>query len=485
MTDVSKRPSESPDLEALSGLAPELARTFVSVASDIALVIDGGGVIRDVALGTDPLTPGASAWVGRPWAETVTGETRLKVEQLLSEVRAAGVTRRREVNHLAQGGADIPVAYAAIRLGRDGPVLAVGRDLRVVAAIQQRFIEAQQEMERDYWRQRQAESRYQLLFQVATDAVMVVDANTLHIIEANRAAAQLFGSSSESMIGRSPAIGVAMAARPGVEEMLVTARASGRPAEIRALMPQRRGTVGMSIDISATPFRADDSMLLLVRARAVESANGPLMARGEHLSDFVERTPDAVVITDSSGRVLMANPAFDTLCGRAGASPAHDHLLDEVLGDPMRELARILAEARRVGIAEKKGATVLGSDGQAIEVEVSAALLAEGDQECVGLILRRTEQRRPRVPPQIKKLAAQIDQLAAQVGLQGLDALLRQAGDIAERHLIREALARAAGQLPATAQTLGLDLPVLIQRMGRLGIDPDDLDLADAAPLTT
>ena len=61
-------------------------------------------------------------------------------------------------------------------LGRDGPVLAVGRDLRAVSAIQQRFIDAQQAMERDYWRQRQAEARYRMLFQVATDGVLVVDA---------------------------------------------------------------------------------------------------------------------------------------------------------------------------------------------------------------------------------------------------------------------------------------------------------------------
>ena len=67
----------------------------------------------------------------------------------------------------------MPVAYTAIRLGEHGPVLAVGRDMRAIAAIQERFIETQQDMERGYWNARQAESRYRLLFQVATDAVMV------------------------------------------------------------------------------------------------------------------------------------------------------------------------------------------------------------------------------------------------------------------------------------------------------------------------
>ena len=43
------------------------------------------------------------------------------------------------VVHGGNGAGDIPVAYTALRLGKGGPVLAVGRDLRAIAAIQQRF----------------------------------------------------------------------------------------------------------------------------------------------------------------------------------------------------------------------------------------------------------------------------------------------------------------------------------------------------------
>lgn len=39
------------DLSALCELAPELAQLMVSVACDIALVHDDGGVIKSVALG--------------------------------------------------------------------------------------------------------------------------------------------------------------------------------------------------------------------------------------------------------------------------------------------------------------------------------------------------------------------------------------------------------------------------------------------------
>jgi hypothetical protein len=123
-------PDKRVDLSALSAWAPQLAEAFVSLASDIALVLDENGVVLNVAQGgAAPVAPSAHEWVGRAWVDTVTGDTRAKVGLLLKDVTSTGFARRREVNHPSSAGADIPVAYTAMRLGEHGPVLVVGRDL--------------------------------------------------------------------------------------------------------------------------------------------------------------------------------------------------------------------------------------------------------------------------------------------------------------------------------------------------------------------
>lgn len=463
----------APDLGALSALAPELAQTFASIASDIALVIDASGVIRSVATGSSPIAP-AAEWIGRPWADTVTGETRTKVEQLLSEAQTNGVTRRREVNHpnASGSGNDIPVAYAAIRLGRDGPVLAVGRDLRGVSAIQQRFLQAQQELERDYWHKRQSENRYRMLFQVATDAVLVVDALTLTVIEANRAASTLFGLSTDALIGQPVSAGMATAARAAVDELLGSARVRGLPGEIRTRGLRDYAGRPLLLDLSATPFRADEAHLLLVRVRAVDADAHTAQDR---LADFVERTPDAVVITDSGGRVMMANPAFQLLCRSAVGSQADGKLagraLGELLGDPQSQLAGILRDARQLGIAEQRRIVAGSGAFESFDVEISAALLAEGDQECLGLTLRRVDQRLAALPPQVGELAAAIDRLAAQVGLVTLPELLQETTEVAERHLLEAALARCQGDRLKAAQLLGIGTDNLWLRLRHHGLD--------------
>jgi hypothetical protein len=142
------------ELAAVAAYAPHLAQAFASLACDLALVLDGQGVVTQIALNPgSQLAPFTAAWQGLALADTVTTETRHKILSLLKDVADSGLARRREVNlpPLNPGqGADIPMAYTALRLGPTGPTLAVGHDLRAVAQMQQRFMRVQQELERGY-----------------------------------------------------------------------------------------------------------------------------------------------------------------------------------------------------------------------------------------------------------------------------------------------------------------------------------------------
>ena len=449
--------ADLPDLGPLSDLAPELARTFVTIASDIALVIDANGVIRNVALGQDPISNAAAGWVGQRWADTVTGDTQRKVEQLMSEVRSAGVTRRREVSHLNLGGSEVPVAYAAVRLGRDGPVLAVGRDLRAVAAIQQRFVETQQELERDYWRQRQAESRHRLLLQAAHDAVLAVDAADLRVLHANPAAGLLLGVAPMALAGLTLTDLVTPASRPSVRELLIMARATGRPAEMRAHLAMLDGanpgmladTVERIVDLSATPLRVDEHMHLLVRARVALGAGGVL-------AELAQSAPDGVVVTDPSGRMLAANAVFLARHGLASDADVANRPLADWLGPAAPLLAPLLAQARLEGLAEQRHHSGL---------VMAAALLTEGDQECIGITLHRGGILPAHLPPQAAEMALAVDRLARQIGVATLPDLLLEASDLAERHFIEAALARTEGDPRQAALLLGIGLDHLWQRM--------------------
>lgn len=445
---MSQPPPDLADLSLLSGLAPELASTFVKVASDIALVIGDDGVIRSVVEGSTPVQSGSAPWVGRPWVDTVTQDTRRKVEMLLQEAKTSGVSRRRELNHPGAGGAQIPVSWAAVRLGAGGPVLAVGRDLRSVAAIQQRFLDAQHEMERDYWQRRQAESRYRLLFQVARDAVLVLDAQSLAIVDANPTAAALFGT--ELLEGRVLATMLDALSGPAVQELLVTARASGRAGEVRVRPVGQSRPVAMS----ATPFRSGDRQCLLVRARPVSPS-----------TEFFEQMPEAAVITDSTGRIRMTNPAFLSLARTSDESRLAGWLIGDALGDLARQWPALLAQVRVAGIVGRSTVRVHVPGTPPMDVEVSAALLAEGDQEDIGFTLRPLQ-----APLAGDPLASGLADLVGRLGQVALPELLVQSMQWMERHLVETALERSRGQVEGAAALLGIPPESLLLRLHRLGV---------------
>lgn len=457
---------------ALSGVEPELAAKLVSLAGDVALVLDSEGVIRNVAFGgTGPVLSTATQWVGQPWIDTVTSETRVKVTELLSEAAEEGVSRERQVNYSSPSGADIPISYSAVRVGDNGEVLAIGRDLRAIAAIQQRLVETQQAMERDYWQMRQAETRYRLLFQIATDAVMIVDAQNFRVVDANQAAGRLFGMDPDKLVGRAATIGIEPASHAAVEEMLTKARVLGRASEVRVRLTH--GTDEAAV--SALPFRSEGGTLLLMRVDAV----APIERKqpiDDHMAELVHRTPDAIVITDADSRVRFANAAFLDVAQLANEEQAKGRWLSDWVGRPGSDLPMVLAIVKKHGVARLLATSLRGEHGLTTEVELSAALLSEGNEPLLGFVIRGVDRRIAAGPAGTGDLTLAVERLTGLVGRVSLPELVRDTTDLVERHFIRAALELTGDNRTSAAEVLGLSRQSLYVKLRRHGLQSDDDD---------
>ena len=450
MTTTNKASSFS---ESLSEWAPELARTMVSLGGDIALVIDDAGVVRRVdQRASTPLASDAHTWIGQPWTETVTLESRGKVERLMAEASSTCATRKREVNHCASDGRSVPVAYTVMRLGRRGPILAVGRDLGISAALQQKFVGAQQEMERNYSHARQAEARYRLLFQVATDAVIVVESSKLSIIEANQSACELFDLSLSQVIGQNAGFAFERQSREIVSTVFASALHSGQSIETRA---QLLGRVG-STSVTATPFRVMDSQQLLVRIRTTDQL-GSAANLGATLARLVDSTSEGVAVTDVDGSVLVANPAFLKLVQAGTEATVRGRPLSDWLSLPNEPFAELLARVGREGMTAYAPSQVLAHDAIIKPVEVAATLLSEIDPPCIGFSIRLVPSSSGDISVTVEPMQAAVKVLCDQVGSAALPELMQRASEILQRNFIRMAMERAGADLNKAATLLGIN----------------------------
>ncbi len=451
---------------AFGEIDAKTAASLLAVAGDIALVMDSAGVIRDVALvGAETEFDSASQWVGRPWIDTVTPESRSKIDTLIKEALSTGISKRRQVNNLLIDGADVPVSYTALRIGRDGSLVAVGRDMRHVSALQQRLVEAQQAMERDYWRLRHVETRYRLLFQIASDAILVIDATTLKVLDANTAAGQVFGDTPDRLIGRTFPFGTDAEGAHALEELTMTARSAGRAGDVLIAM----STGGRSYNASASCFRQESSTLLLVRLSAADvapsasaSADSPL-----RVIDLLERSPDGFVVTDLDGQVLTANRAFLDIAGLASEGQMRGTPLATYIGRPGADFPVFTSMLKKNGVVRLMATTARGTSGHQSEVEVSAVWAPEGEEPCIGFTIRDIGRRLAASPQGARDLTRAVEELTTLVGRVALRDLVRDTVDLVERHFIEAALELTNDNRTSAAEVLGVSRQSLYVKLRR------------------
>jgi transcriptional regulator PpsR len=456
--------------KTLGALDADEASSVIAAASDIALVLDRDGVIRDLAFGSEELSrEDYGKWLGQPWVDTVTAESRAKVDAVLRDVASKVPVRWRHVSHPSSRGADIPVAYSAVQVGSEGRVVAVGRDLRSLAALQQRLVEAQQSMERDYWRLRHVETRYRLLLQMAKEAVLIVDATTLKVVEANPAAAELLGEGDRRIVGRALVEGFDAASDKALQALLASVRVAGRADDIRVRL--REGD--RQFVVSASPFRHENATQFLVRLAPLPAhATAADMPRSSAalIAQVIDGAPDSFVVTDPEGKILAANASFMELAQLASEEQARGASLERWLGRPGVDLNVMIANLREYGTLRLFATTLRGEHGANADVEISAVAVPRGEPPCLGFTIRNVDRRFRVDAPAGRALPRSVEQLTELVGRVPLKDLVRDATDLIERLCMETALELTRNNRASAAEMLGLSRQSLYVKLRRYGL---------------
>lgn len=461
------RPFVSPR-RTLEALDAQGTAALIEAAADIALVLDRRGVIQDVSVNLDDLPPESYAdWVGRPWADVVTIESRGKVESLLGGLDDGPAQRWRHINHPVARGSDLPMLYSTVRMGDKGKMVALGRDMRALAGLQQRLVDAQNTLERDYWRLRHVETRYRLLFDMAAEAILIVDAPTGRVAEANPAASELLGQPVRKLVGQTFPVGLGDKGQRDVIALLARVRSSGRSDEVRV-----RSVAGKAdLTIGATVFAQEDAQLFLVRMRTARAGASPAAPSGRNsIVQVIERAPDGFVVTDPEGRVLMANPAFVDLAQLTNEEQMRGQSIERWMGRPGVDLSVMLATLRQQGSVRLFATTLRGEHGAQAEVEISGVSVPEGDPPCIGFTVRHTGRRLGTELQAGKAGPRSVEQLTQLVGRMPLKDLVRESTDLIEQLCIEAALELTQDNRASAAEMLGLSRQSLYVKLRRYGL---------------
>ncbi|WP_278433508.1 CHASE domain-containing protein [Stutzerimonas kunmingensis] len=244
------------------------------------------------------------------------------------------------------------------------------------------------------------EARFRQLIEQLPVATLLCNAGG-RIELANQSAGQLFGSSTELLAGERVSRYV-----PGVlgEQVLGQLRETSQ-LELQA---QREDGKAIPVAVSLTSFRHDDVLYYVLNLLDLQARKRD----EERFRNVVEASPNAFVLVDTRGDIVMVNRQTELLFG---------YERQELVGQPVELLLpEALREAHRglrQGYAENPEPRRMGGnrelfgrhrDGSALPVEIGLSPLRSGDEQLVQAVIIDISHRKAAE----RRLREQADQLA-------------------------------------------------------------------------
>jgi transcriptional regulator PpsR len=454
-----------------AGIDANAAALLIAAAADVAVILDQDGIVSDRAFQREAFAlefADNDNWVGKPWRDTVTVESRNKIDEMLRDVQGGALRNGRQVNYPAVRGADIPILFSVAPVGQTNQSIAFGRDLRAFATLQQRVVEVQQSFDRDYSRIRHIETRYRILFQMAPEPVFIAELANQKIVEANPAARQLPGPKGK-IIGLTLPNLLEKSSLPALETLLSGVRSNGRADNISL----RLAGGGAEMLATAFLFRQGNEKLLLLRlnhpAPSSDQIAGLTDSR-EKMLQLIERLPDGFVVTNQDGIIIAANEAFLELSQLRNEGQAQGRRLDQWLGHPGVDFAVLLNNLREFGTV-RLFATVMRDEFDAEnEVEVSAGTVLNAGEPCYGFAIRGISRRVRQPETAQRSFPKSLEQIIELIGRVSLKDLVREATDVIERLSIEAALSMTGNNRASAAEVLGVSRQSLYVKMRRHGL---------------
>ncbi len=448
--------------ELFDSMDADAAMKLAMVAGDITLILDDTGTVLDAAFDHDHFS-GLGNLTGQNWIETVTVESRPKIMEMLAAARRGEVQHWRQVNHIIENG-DIPIRYVVVPVNGGEHRIAFGRDLREAAKLQQRLLQVQQSLERDYMQLRQLETRYRMVFESSQEPVVIIDAAGHRVREVNPAAEALFGARQGGLIGKKLLSLFDRKSRDDVLTLIGAAQAAGSVAPSSVTLA--KGSTPATL--AASSFTQDRERYLLLRCSTDQGA--PVKRDAKALPDLVERMPDAFLVADHDMKLVSANAAFVEMVRAGSLDHVRGRHLSEWVGRPSIDLELIEKQIDQHGAARNVSTILRARDEDAGEQVELSAVKTGSDTPLYGFVIRPIARRLRDLPPGSADMPRSVEQLTDLVGRMSLKDIVRESTDLIERLCIEAALSYTSDNRASAAEILGLSRQSLYSKLHRHGL---------------
>lgn len=466
------------DSSKLNALDINLAAKLLAYSVDLVLIIDQSGVIEKCIDGSKPVSSNTSSLVGKKWLDTVAIDSQPKVNALLKTSEDQEEQKWRQVNQEIDGSASIPIQYSTIYFAKQNQLLAIGKDLSSISSLQQKLVESQQEIERDYANLHAIQNRYLQLFNSIDQAYLIVDSQTLKIVEVNKSAGFLVGDlkkvQGKLFVNLFPAKD-----HEAIQSYLLESKSGILQSSIQTTLENLKENV----EISSTILREGNQNVCLVsikpksQAAQLGTANEQAILLSQALEDF----QDGFIVCSSNGVILTSNNTFVSMSQSTQRDAILGKSFEIWLGRASIDLKIILGTVREYGSIRDYASTITADDGSSpLDVRISAVSFSSGKLSLVAIGIHPVSKASNQPVDKPDSLGKNAKELTQLVGKVPLKQIVTETTDIIEKLCILAALDLTMTNRASAAELLGLSRQGLYIKMRRFGIvdsnASDDID---------
>jgi len=468
----------NPDSTKLNTVDIDLAAELLALSVDLVLIVSSSGVIEKVINGSKPISNNTNWLVGKKWLDTVAIDSQPKVNALLKTREDHEEQKWRQVNQEIDGTASLPIQYSTIFFPSNNKLIAIGKDLSGISTLQQKLVESQQEIEREYANLHAIQHRYLQLFNSIDQAYLIVDSQTLKIIEVNKSAGFLVGDlkkiQGKLFVNLFPAKD-----HEAIQSYLLESKSGILQSSIQTTLEHLKENV----EVSSALLREGNQNVCLVSIKPKSQAThlGTANEQALLLSQALEDFQDGFIVCSTNGVILTSNNTFVSMSQSTQKESILGKSLEIWLGRASIDLKILLGTVREYGSIKDYASTITADDGSSpLDVRISAVGFNSGKLSLVAIGIHqasKTSNQSTDKPDNLGKNAKELTQLVGKVPLKQI---VTETTDIIEKLCILAALDLTMSNRASAAELLGLSRQGLYIKMRRFGIVDsnanDDID---------
>lgn len=431
--------------ESLSPAAMQISAQAILASADIVFVLWPDGEIADVTTGASSrIKIATDGLLGISVSEIAEGEGQLALEEIVKAARQGAESRSVRVVHSAKL-AELTGAKYSAHLAEDGKrVILIGKLSDCGAQFVGRFVENEIQQSR-IPNIEQSRVKYEKLFEASPEGIIIVDAISGEVTEANRKAAEILSDSDANLVGtelRSYFMEEFDAIFPSVINV-------SAPTEIIL-----KSISGSTCCLICSFIRLFDRAVVLVRLMSLQPAIDENGARShDHVLQLVQHTSIPIVLADEEANALWGNAAFSDLID---CTQLNGKSLSELMGCEQEALRRAIQESQRSGRFMTSLACIEKPRRREKDLKVAVVSIPSTKSDTFGFLFYKQPFNEASLAQAASFLDCEPVTLAQLVGDVPMKDLVKRSTSEIERYCIEAALRLTGCNRTEAANVLGL-----------------------------